>query len=146
MKEALRGVKNVEYQYHAPYVSRLEAVFAKGDRRLAGVLVSAYKKGARFDSWDECFKLNAYEEAFAENGLTVEQYANRRTDINANLPWEHIDMLVTKDYLKKEYERSLSEALTQDCREKCNGCFGKRCAESCTMNDGRRDRKTEEAE
>ena len=146
LKEALRGVKNVEYQYHAPYVSRLEAVFAKGDRRLADVLVSAYKKGARFDSWDECFKLSAYEEAFAENGLTVEQYANRRTDINANLPWEHIDMLVTKEYLKKEYERSLSEALTQDCREKCNGCFGKRCAESCTMNDGRHDRKTEEAE
>ena len=108
-------------------------MFARGDRRLAEVLVRAYNKGARFDSWDECFKRELYSEAFAECGLDPAEYANRRRDLDEPLPWSHVDMLVTEDYLKSEYLKAMKAAATRDCRQGCNGCFGERYADYCKI-------------
>lgn len=133
LKDALKGIRGVDFAYHAPYTSALEAVFARGDRRLAGVLESAYSLGARFDSWDEHFKREAYDSAFEENGLNPHCFANRRRDVNEPLPWDHIDMVVEKEYLIKEYEKAMRCAVTKDCRKGCNGCFGERYADYCKV-------------
>ncbi|MBO6061953.1 MAG: B12-binding domain-containing radical SAM protein, partial [Clostridia bacterium] len=80
---------------------------------------------------DEHFKKEAWESAFDENGLTVEQFANRRIGLEEPLPWGHMDAVVTHEYLKREHERAYEAVVTPDCRRGCNGCFGKRCAEFC---------------
>ncbi|MBQ3551982.1 MAG: TIGR03960 family B12-binding radical SAM protein [Clostridia bacterium] len=133
LKDALKGIRGVEYQYHAVYTSELEAVLARGDRRISNVIEGAYRRGARLDSWDECFKREAYTDAFIENGLTMEQYTTRVHSLDEPLPWDHIDMVVTKDYLINEYKKALNEITTKDCREGCNGCFGDRYADYCKI-------------
>ncbi len=133
LRSALRSIRGVEFSYHAPDVSILEAVFARGDRRLSKVLVSAYKNGARFDSWDEHFKLSAWEEAFLSCGIDPAFYAHRQRNEDEALPWEHMDMLVTSNYLKTENRRARACKLTRDCRENCNGCFGEYCADYCKV-------------
>ena len=134
LRSALKGIRGVEFNCHFSETSRLEACFARGDRRLAKVIIGAYKRGARFDSWDERFKKEAWEEAFAENGLTVEQFGNRRIGIDEPLAWQHMDSVVGMDYLRREYLRSREGIVTGDCRLNCNGCFGDRCGTLCDMH------------
>lgn len=133
LRDALRGIRGAEFSYHAPDVSVLEAVFARGDRRLAAVLESAWKRGARFDSWDERFDKSAWDAAFTENGVDPALYANRPRQVDEKLPWAHIDMLVTADYLKKEREAAYIASKTGDCRQGCKGCFGKKYADYCKV-------------
>lgn len=133
LRDALKGIRGVEFSYHAPDISVLEAVFARGDRRLAGLLESAWRRGARFDSWDECFSKRAWDEAFTESGIDPAFYANRRRALGERLPWEHIDELVTVEYLKKEREAAYRASKTRDCRQGCNGCFGERYADYCKV-------------
>lgn len=133
LKQALKKVRGAEFSYHAPDISALEAVVSRGDRRIADVIESAYNLGARFDSWDEHFNKAAWEQAFAECGLDPADYANRKRDINETLPWDHIDMLVTREYLLDELSRAHQAAVTDDCRIKCNGCFGERYADYCKV-------------
>lgn len=132
LRGALKGIRGVEFSCHFSETSRLEAAFARGDRRLAEVLISAYKNGARLDSWDEHFNKPAWEEAFKSNCLTVEQFANRRIDVSEPLAWEHMDAIVSHDYLKREHECAYAGVVTRDCRKGCNGCFGSRCVEFCS--------------
>ena len=136
LRNALKGIRGVEFSCHFSETSRLEAAFARGDRRLSSVLVSAYKFGARLDSWDEHFKKEAWDKAFSENGLTVEQFANRSVGIEEPLPWEHMDSLVSPEYLKKEHERAYAAVTTKDCRKGCNGCFGLRSKTICGKQGG----------
>ena len=131
LRDALKGIRGVEFSYHAPDVSVLEGVFARGDRRLAPVMLRAHELGARFDSWDDRFKLAAWEQAFADCGINPDRYAHRERAISEPLPWGHIDMVVTEDYLIKERERSRAAVCTKDCRQGCNGCFGERYADFC---------------
>jgi len=133
IKDALKGARGIEYAYHAPDISVLEAVMARGDRRVADAILAAYRKGARFDSWDEHFKLDIWEEAFRESGISVEYYANRRRDLEEPLPWGHVDMIVTDEYLKREYAAAMAARCTKDCRAGCNGCFGERYADYCKV-------------
>lgn len=133
VKNALKGIKGVEFSYHAPDISVLEAVFAKGDRRLADVLMIAHQKGARFDSWDEHFKPVAWSEAFEQAGVSPSYYAHRRTKPGVVTPWSHLDMIVTEDYLAREYDRALKMETTKDCRGGCNGCFGACYADYCKV-------------
>ncbi len=133
LKAALRGIRGVTFSYHAPDISVLEAVVARGDRRIAEVMLGAYQRGARFDSWDEHFKLSAWEAAFSSCGVDPAYYAHRRRSQNEPLPWEHIDMLVTEDYLKRECTKAVRAELTKDCREGCNGCFGDQYANYCKV-------------
>ncbi len=134
LRSALKGIRGVEFNCHFSETSRLEACFARGDRRLSSVLIGAYKRGARFDSWDEQFKKEAWDESFEENGLTCEQFSNRKIDIDKPLAWQHMDSLVSLEYLKREYLRSREGVVTRDCRKGCNGCFGVHCKEYCKMH------------
>ncbi len=133
LRAALKGIRGAEFSYHAPDVSVLEAVFARGDRRLADVMEAAYRRGARFDSWDEHFKPAAWEAAFAECGIEPASYARKQRIPGDALPWGHIDMLVTEDYLMRELARAREGIATKDCRAGCNGCFGERYADYCKV-------------
>lgn len=134
LKNALKGIKGVEFSYHEPDISVLEAVFARGDRRLASVVERAWQNGARFDSWDEHFKLEAWQEAFEHECVNPDMYAHRRRDLDEPLPWDHIDAVVTKEYLAREHERAYNAQVTKDCRLGCNGCFGEKYATYCKIN------------
>ncbi|MDD3920198.1 MAG: TIGR03960 family B12-binding radical SAM protein [Eubacteriales bacterium] len=134
IKDAMKGIRGAEYHYHASETSMLEAAFSRGDRRLSKVLLEAYQRGCRFDSWAEHFKPEAWREAFAAAGLTVDEYAYRDRSLNELLPWAHIDMLVTEAYFKSEYEKALCGDITKDCRKGCNGCFGERYADFCKLS------------
>lgn len=115
--------KRIVYNYHNPDISFLEAVVSKGDRRLGQVLKLAWEKGCKFDSWDEFFKYDKWMEAFSESGLDPEFYAYRKREEEEVLPWDIIDVGVTKEFLYKEYQKALREAKTGDCRhEACTGC------------------------
>ena len=126
---AMKGVRGGELHYHPSFLSVLEAAFSRGDRRLAEVLIHAHEKGCRFDSWSEHFKPVAWNEAFHECGLTVEEYAHRQRSLDEPLPWGHVDVVVTEDYLKREYEKAMEAVTTRDCRQGCNGCFGRAYAD-----------------
>ena len=134
LKAALRDVRGTEFHYHDSELSMLEAVFSRGDRRLSGVLLSAYTRGCRFDSWAEHFKFEAWMAAFAEHGIDPAYYANRQRKLDEVLPWRHINILVEQEYLKCEYERALQAALTRDCRKGCTGCFGVKHADYCKLS------------
>lgn len=112
-------------------MSELEAAFSRGDRRLNGVLLRAHEKGCRFDSWSEHFKPQAWREAFEEEGLTVEEYARRFRELEEPLPWDHVDVVVTKSFLQREYKKAMEAMTTPDCRQGCNGCFGRAYADYC---------------
>lgn len=114
--------RNISYNWHQSEVSFLEAVFAKGDRRLSEVLIAAQKKGCKFDGWDEYFSYEKWMEAFAECGIDPEFYAYRKLEHDEVLPWEHIDIGVSKQFLIKEHERAYEGVTTPSCREKCAGC------------------------
>lgn len=134
LKATLRDVRGTEFHYHDSELSMLEAVFSRGDRRLGAVLLSAYSRGCRFDSWAEHFKLDAWMTAFVEHGIDPAYYANRQRELGEALPWQHIDMLIDQEYLKREYERALQAAVTRDCRKGCTGCFGGKHADYCKLS------------
>lgn len=114
--------RSISYNWHQSQVSFLEAVFAKGDRRLADVLIAAQQKGCRFDGWDEHFDYEKWMEAFQDCGIDPEFYAYRHIDHGEVLPWDHIDVGVTKAFLMKEHDKAYEEKTTPSCREKCAGC------------------------
>lgn len=100
----------------------LEAVFARGDRRLGKVMLSAFSKGVKLDSWDECFKFDSWMEAFKECGISPEFYANRRRSFDEVLPWDHLDYGVTKEFLMRENQKAHESVTTPHCRIKCAAC------------------------
>lgn len=114
--------KSIEYDYHSPDLSRLEAVFARGDRRLGPVIEAAVKKGARLDGWDEYFNYAKWYEAFRECGVDADFYTIRGYGEDELLPWDPIDVGVTKKFLKLERQRAYQAAVTPDCRHGCAGC------------------------
>lgn len=122
LRQKLRD-KRITYNWHDPSLSFLEAVFARGDRRLGRVLTAAWQKGCKFDSWSEHFKWDYWMAAFAECGLDPVWYAQRRIPYSERLPWDHIDSGVSKRYLQREHEQALAGIVTADCRyDACTGC------------------------
>ena len=121
VKGAVRDPK-VKFQYHEPYVSRMEAVLARGDRRIGKLLLRAYENGQIFDGWSEFFRYDVWVKSMEEAGIDGDFYANRLRDFDEVLPWDFIDIGVKKAYLKREYEKSMKALTTPDCRRKCNGC------------------------
>ena len=115
------------------FCANVEAAFSRGDEKLANVLLRAYELGCRFDAWTEQFKPKAWAQVFADCGLSEQEYAQREYSLEEPLPWDFVDMLVTKAYLRREYKRALSGETTPDCRENCNGCFGARYETDCRM-------------
>lgn len=114
--------RSVKFNWHEPEISVIEAILAKGDRRLNDVIYHAWKMGAKFDSWGEFFDYNRWIKAFEDLNIDYKYYSERNMDLDENLPWEHIDILVTKEFLKKEYKRALEEKVTLNCRTSCAGC------------------------
>ena len=114
--------KSVEYNYHEPYLSRLEAVMARGDRRVGPVLEAALERGARLDGWDEFFNYSAWMDAFKSCGIDPDYYTVRGYGESEVLPWNTIDVGVRKEFLLREKHRAYEEKVTQDCRNGCSGC------------------------
>ena len=116
------NTKTVTYNWHDSGTSFMEAVLARGDRRLCKVLECAWRKGAKLDAWEEYFSLERWMEAFAECGLDPHFYANRRREKDELMPWSMISSGVTEAYLWREWERACQGVTTPDCRTQCNGC------------------------
>ena len=114
--------KSIEYNYHTPDISRLEAVTARGDRRLGPVLEEAAKNGAKMDGWDEYFNYQIWLDAFEKCGVDPNFYTIRGYGEEEILPWDPIDVGVTKRFLLCERKRAYAETVTQDCRHGCSGC------------------------
>ncbi len=126
LKEKFRGMRGVSFQYHGTETSFLEAVLARGDRRLGAVMQRALELGCKFDGWSEFFDYQKWMQAFEDVGIKPEFYSQRVRAVDECLPWDLIDCGVSKDYMKKEYEKALSEIQTRDCRKGCTGCGIKR--------------------
>ena len=114
--------KKISCKYHEMHTSVLEAILARGDRRLSEVIFRAWEKGCKLDSWDEHFKYNLWMEAMEECGLTPAFYANRKRSFEEILPWEHLDYGISKAFLKRECEKAYAATVTKNCREQCAGC------------------------
>ena len=121
--KSLINNRNISYHYHDGYTGYLEAVFARGDRRLAASVVEAWKLGCKFDGWTEFFNYEAWMQAFQNTNIDPEYYARRNRDFSEALPWDHLDDTVSKEFLRREWDRAVDGTLTWDCRRKpCNGC------------------------
>ncbi|QEK12296.1 TIGR03960 family B12-binding radical SAM protein [Crassaminicella thermophila] len=114
--------KNIKYNYHDTKTSFLEAVFARGDRRVGKVLIKAWENGCKFDGWRDHFQYEKWMEAFKESKVDPHFYANRKREYDEILPWDFINIGITKKFLIKENEKAKQEILTHDCRISCTGC------------------------
>lgn len=119
--------KKIKVSWHDPNVSILEAVLAKGDRRLCKVIYTAWKKGCKFDSWSEYYKFDKWMEAFEECGVDPSFYANRRFEYDEILPWDHLDYFVSKEFFIRENKTAHKAVTTPNCRIKCSGCGVNKC-------------------
>ena len=123
LKEILQQNKKISFQYHDSKVSRLEGVFARGDRRLGKVLAKAVALGAEFDGWSDKFNYSAWLEAFAQENIDMAFYIDRNRSLTEVFPWDHIQPAVNKNFLISEYNKALTGELTADCRRgECTGC------------------------
>ncbi len=114
--------KKIKISTHTTETSFMEGVLARGDRRLSKVIELAWKKGCKFDSWDDQFKYDMWMEAFEEAGLDPSFYANRRRDFDEILPWDHLDYGISKAFLINENKKAHESITTPHCRIKCAGC------------------------
>ena len=114
--------KKISFNWHDSSLSVLEGVFARGDRKLSAVLVRAKELGAKFDSWHEFYKPEIWEQAFSDCGIDPAFYNHRKRDYSEILPWDHVDVGVTKDFLINESEKAKKGIVTGNCRSKCAGC------------------------
>ena len=114
--------KSVEYNYHTPDISRLEAVTARGDRRLGPVIAEAARNGAKLDGWDEYFNYQIWMDAFKTCGVDPDYYTVRGFGEDELLPWDPIDVGISKKFLLRERKRAYEGIITPDCRHGCSGC------------------------
>ena len=121
LKEAIRN-RYVSYNWHESTLSVLEGVFARGDRKLSRVLAEAHRLGAKFDSWHEFFHMDTWMQAFENTGIDPNFYNIRHRSYEEILPWDHIDVGVSKQFLINENEKAKRGETTGNCREKCAGC------------------------
>lgn len=121
MREQLNA-KSIKYNWHEAELTMLEGVLARGDRRVSKIVYDAYKAGCIYDSWSEHFKYDLWMKAFEDNNMDPYFYTSRERDFEEILPWDFIDVGVTKKFLIREYERAVSEKVTPNCRQACSGC------------------------
>lgn len=120
LKNEIRN-RHVKYSYHQNDVSVLEGVFARGDRKLNRVLLRAHELGCKLDGWNECFKLDAWHQAFRDCGINMDFYTRSR-EYEEILPWDFVDIGVSKEFMKSENEKAKIALTTANCREKCSNC------------------------
>lgn len=114
--------KSIKYNYHEADVTVLEGILARGDRKICDVLERVYRKGAIFDAWSEYFRYDLWMEAFEELGMDPEFYTLRERSFEELLPWDFINVGVSRKFLEKEWERAMKGEVTPNCRMKCSGC------------------------
>jgi radical SAM family uncharacterized protein len=114
--------KSLKYNWHEADVTVLEGVFARGDRKVGKVIEEAYRLGCLYDSWSESFDNEKWMQAFANTGVDIEFYTMRERSMDELFPWDFIDIGVTKNFLKKEWERAMNAHITPNCRMQCSGC------------------------
>ncbi len=114
--------KKIKINYHDAATSRLEAILARGDRRLAQVVEAVWRAGGNLEGWDEHFSLERWHQAMDEAGLDGDFYASRRRPYDEVLPWDHLDFGVTKEFLIREDKKAWESAVTENCRGRCSGC------------------------
>lgn len=118
--------KSIKYNWHEADVSVLEGILARGDRKLAKVLVKAYEKGCIFDSWSECFHNDIWMSAFSECGVEPDFYTTRERSDNEIFPWDFLDCGVTKEFLLREWKKAIAQTVSPNCRKQCQGCGANR--------------------
>ena len=121
IKEMLNQ-KSIRYNWHQADVTVLEGIFARGDRKISKVILEAYRMGALYDAWTEYWNYDRWLQAFENCGIDMDFYTTRQRSLDEILPWDFIDIGVTKEFLKKEWERAHQEEVTPNCRMKCSGC------------------------
>ncbi|MBE6763109.1 MAG: TIGR03960 family B12-binding radical SAM protein [Ruminococcaceae bacterium] len=114
--------RKISLSWHDAQTSFLEAVLARGDRRLGAVIEDAYRQGCKLDSWSEHFRFDTWLETIKAHGLDPAFYANRRRDKDEIFPWDHLDYGVSKAFLWRENEKAHAAKTTPNCREQCSGC------------------------
>ncbi len=122
----------IRYSYHDANISRIEAVFARGDRRLSKALYKAAERGFKFDAWDECFDYDAWLSVFDECGIDPSFYANREFSEDEILPWDIIDCGVSKEFLLRERHKAYDNKTTENCMNNCAACGANKLGGECT--------------
>jgi radical SAM family uncharacterized protein len=134
MKEQINH-KSLRYNWHEFELTKLEGIFARGDRRLSQVLVAAYKNGCIFDSWSEYFNYDGWMKAFEDCGIDWTFYVHRERPLDEKLPWDFINAGVSKSFLIREYKRALEGTVTPNCRQGCSACGCKVYGEGVCYED-----------
>lgn len=124
--------KKIRYNWHEAKVSRLEAVFSKGNRKLSAAIAEAVKRGMRFDAWDEYFSYENWMDVFNHCGIDPDFYATRRMGYDEILPWDVIDIGVNKSFLISESKKAYESITTPNCKEKCSGCGANKLGKELT--------------
>ena len=124
LKEQLNH-KSIRYNWHEADVTVLEGLLARGDRRVAKAILYVYEHGGFFDAWREFFNYNRWLEAFEACGISIDFYALRERPLNEILPWDFIDIGVTKEFMIREWNQAHKETVTPNCRMRCSGCGAK---------------------
>lgn len=117
--------KSIKFNYHEADITVLEGILARGDRRLSAAILKAYENGAIFDAWSEYFKMESWEAAFSSCGIDTDFYTIRNRSTDEILPWDFINIGVTKEFLMREWETAKEEKETPNCRMRCSGCGAK---------------------
>jgi radical SAM superfamily enzyme YgiQ (UPF0313 family) len=131
LRSSIRSKRKIDVSYNDFNTSLLEAVFARGDRRLSSVIYSAWKRGCKFDSWDNHFYWKKWIEAFEENGINPHEFANKEWKKDETMPWDHLDFMINKDFLFDEWEKAKNAETTPSCREKCANCGITKSIKAC---------------
>lgn len=124
---SVRSRKRINVSWSKYRVSVLEAVLAKGDRRLCNVIYDAWNSGCKFDSWDEHYRYDLWKRALEKNGLDTDFYACRKREYDELFPWDHLDYYVSKEFLVRENKIAHNAVTTPNCRDKCSGCGVSKC-------------------
>ena len=114
--------KSIKYNWHEADASVMEGVLARGDRRLGEVILKVYQKGCFYDAWSEYYHHDVWLQTIEECGLTPEFYSSRERSLDEILPWDFIDAGITKEFLKREWQKAQNEMISENCKLKCQGC------------------------
>jgi radical SAM family uncharacterized protein len=120
--KVMKNQKSIRYNWHQADVTLLEGIFARGDRRIADVILEAYRHGALYDAWTEYWNYDRWLAAFADTGIDMDFYTLRERPDDELFPWDFIDIGVTKKFLLKEWKNAHEGIVTPNCRAKCSGC------------------------
>lgn len=117
--------KSIRYNWHEAYITVLEGILARGDRRISDAILKVYENGGYFDAWSEYFDYDRWLDAFKECGIDPDFYTKRERSLDEIFPWYFIDIGVSKDFMKREWKNALAESVTPNCRMRCSACGAK---------------------